>query len=221
MLRGTEVVYSHPLVEPLSGLPKKLRVGWRGARVKDRTRRLRWDGSLHMDRGRILAAEGWAFDDPTEGIVEWNEESVRWVSQTSGDWDGIALEIAGDAETTLTFTSAPATFSLRLDELADKDEIVRPGITGVSSEVRISRDDEDRAPRDASFTFQDPEPLKARPHTLLRPRYPIRRRNGMVQSGVCTEGVILQPILASLCDFLPRMWMSAWDKTPCYVKSLW
>ena len=107
VLRGTAVVYSHPLVEPESGLPRKLRIGWRGARVKDRTRRLRWDGSLRVDKGRIVSAKGWAFDDPTEGIVEWNEESVRWASQTSGDWDGIALEIAGDAETTLHFTSSP------------------------------------------------------------------------------------------------------------------
>ena len=159
VLRGTQVVYSHPLVEPGSGLPTKLRVGWRGSRVKDRTRRLRWDGNLRVEKGRILSARGWAFDDPTEGIVEQNEESVRWTSQTSGDWDGIALELDGTGETTLTFTSAPATFSMSLGELADKDEIVRPGITGVGSEVRISRDDEERAPYDTAFTYQDPEPL--------------------------------------------------------------
>ena len=159
VLRGTKVVYSHPLVEPQSGLPTKLRVGWRGSRVKDRTRRLRWDGSLRADKGRILSARGWAFDDPAEGIVEQNEESVRWVSQTSGDWDGVALELDGNAETTLTFTSAPATFPVRLDELADKDELVRPVTTGVGSEVRISRDNEERAPYDVAFTFQDPEPL--------------------------------------------------------------
>ena len=159
VLRGTTVVYSHPLVEPESGLPTKLRVGWRGSRVKDRTRRLRWDGSLRVDKGRILSARGWAFDDPVEGIIEQNEESVRWVSQTSGDWDGVALELDGNAETSLTFTSAPATFTVRLDELADKDELVRPVTTGVGSEVRISRDDEERAPYDAAFTFQDPEPL--------------------------------------------------------------
>lgn len=160
VLRGTEVVYSHPLVEAESGLPRKLRVGWRGARVKDRTRRLRWDGSLRVEEGRIVSAKGWAFDDPTEGIVEWNEESVRWVSQTSGDWDGVALEIAGDADTTLHFTSAPAVFSVNLDELIDRNEIVRPGTTGVASEVRISRDDEDRAPYDTAFTYQDPAPLR-------------------------------------------------------------
>ena len=160
VLRGTAVVYSHPLVEPESGLPRKLRIGWRGARVKDRTRRLRWDGSLRVDKGRIVSAKGWAFDDPTEGIVEWNEESVRWASQTSGDWDGIALEIAGDAETTLHFTSSPATFAVGLDELADGNEIVRPGTTGVASEVRIAYDSEERAPLDAAFTFQDPEPLQ-------------------------------------------------------------
>ena len=84
---------------------------------------------------------------------------MRWTSQTSGDWDGIALELDGNAETTLTFTSAPATISMSLGELADKDEIVRPGITGVGSEVRISRDDEERAPYDTAFTYQDPEPL--------------------------------------------------------------
>ena len=91
--------------------------------------------------------------------MEQNEETVRWVSQTSGDWDGVALELDGNAETTLTFTSAPATFSVRLDELADKDELVRPVTTGVGSEVRISRDNEESAPFDVAFTFQDPEPL--------------------------------------------------------------
>lgn len=160
VLRGTEVVYSHPLVESASGLPRKIRVGWRGARVKDRTRRLRWDGSLRVENGQIYAATGWAFDEPTEGIVEWNEHNVRWVSQTSGDWDGVALEIVGDAETTLHFSSAPATFSVRLDELADGNEVVRPGTTGVASEVRLSQDCEERAPLDAAFTFQDPEPLR-------------------------------------------------------------
>ena len=163
VLRGTEVVYSHPLVDSEDGIPRKVRIGWRGARVKDRTRRLRWDGSLRVESGRIVSAKGWAFDDPTEGIVEWNEESVRWVSQTSGDWDGIALELVGDADTTLHFTSAPATLAMRLDELADVEELVRPGTTGVASEVRISHDSEDRALYDAAFTYQDPEPLQQDP----------------------------------------------------------
>ena len=192
VLRGTTVVYSHPLAET------DRRPAYEGPR---RLARLAGEGphpppalGRQLARGQRAAffrqAAGHSTIRP-EGIIEQNEESVRWVSQTSGDWDGVALELDGNAETSLTFTSAPATFTVRLDELADKDELVRPGHLPAwaarSASVATMRSALPYDTLPSLFKTRNRCSQDVTPY--FRACHPIRRRDGVVQSGLRAESM--------------------------------
>jgi hypothetical protein len=69
----------------------KLRVSWRGARIRGRGRRVRWDGVVRVEGACIRSAEGFAFDSPADGITRIEERAVHFRSQTTGDTDGLEI----------------------------------------------------------------------------------------------------------------------------------
>jgi hypothetical protein len=116
--RGTETIYSHPLVEPEAGERPLLKLTWEGARTEWRNRPTIWNGSLRLDRGSILSADLFAFDNPDDGITQQTDQEIRWQSSTSGDPDGLFLDLDVPEEAELTFESEPVTFSFKLSDLA-------------------------------------------------------------------------------------------------------
>ena len=72
--RGNELLQSWPAIQERR--PDQLRLSWKGARVRGRARMARWDGTLAIEGGRILAVEGYAFDSPAEGVQDWTPNSV-------------------------------------------------------------------------------------------------------------------------------------------------
>src|SRR5499426_2196308 len=78
---------------------RRYRIAWAGSRVRGRDRLTVWDGSLDLSAGRIVDAAPFAMENPEKGIVERTEGRVRWVSNTTGDDDGVDLtiEAPGDA----------------------------------------------------------------------------------------------------------------------------
>src|SRR5262249_45621529 len=89
VLRGTEVLYRYPLARP----GRRVRVVGGGARGDARGGLPRWDGGLTLSHGRIVSVEPWGFDLPSEGIVEQGARSLAWRSGTSGDPDGVTLDL--------------------------------------------------------------------------------------------------------------------------------
>lgn len=157
VLRWPEVIYSHaiPVSRPANGR-YRLRVGWTGARIRARHRLTAWDGRLAVEGGRLLAAQGWGFDHPEDGVTEITSQAVQWRSETAGDWDGVVVEIEGTPATRLRFETAPATFDLPLGDLADGPFIHDAG--GLGQHVRIEPDPGPEAPREVRFQYQDDAP---------------------------------------------------------------
>ncbi len=161
VLRWPEVIYSHAL--PVSRQPNghyRLRVGWTGARIRARHRLTVWDGRLAVEGGRLLAAQGWGFDHPEDGVTAVSSQAVQWRSETAGDWDGVVVEIEGTPATHLRFETAPATFSLPLGDLSNGPFIHDAG--GIGQQVRIEPDPGPEAPREVRFQYQDDAPPAGR-----------------------------------------------------------
>lgn len=166
VLRWPEVIYRHPL--PLPALPAgrhRLRIGWTGARIRARNRMTRWDGTLTVvgassstgstsaAGGRILGATGWGFDHAENDIVAQDESSVRWHSETAGDWDGIVLDLEGPDRCVLEFASGPATFRFTPRDVAAGPLEIDAGGTG--QRVIVETDPGPEQPLTVSISVRD------------------------------------------------------------------
>ena len=101
IFRGLECIYTYP--ETLSRSDRQIRIAWSGQRIRARNRLVRWDGGLSVRNGTILEASGYAFDSASEGIQEHTSASVTWKSVTTGDADGVILDIDGSPDTAIDF----------------------------------------------------------------------------------------------------------------------
>lgn len=81
----------------------RVRVIWSGSRMRGRGRRADWSGSITTDAA-IRAAHPVSFDSKSDGITDVQTNTVTFRSQTTGDADGIDLDL--DAlQGSLTFDS--------------------------------------------------------------------------------------------------------------------
>ncbi len=162
-----EVVYAYPFAPP--ALPRgrhHLRIGWTGARIRARHRLTCWDGTLSLDRGRIVAAAGWGFDQPEQGVIEAGEQVVRWRSETAGDWDGVVVECEAPDDAVLRFASGPATFSFSPRDLGARPMVVDAG--GESQRVEVERDPGPAQPLDVAFVYRAAAPARGRDPYIVR-----------------------------------------------------
>ncbi|RMF83782.1 MAG: hypothetical protein D6736_20730, partial [Nitrospinota bacterium] len=130
-----------------------IRIAWSGARHLQRHRETVWDGQVVLDKGRILRAEGYAFDSPAEGITFCNEQRVEWRSITTGDTDGILLELDAPPEARLHFSSPPKSFSLALRDIQDEPRVYEAG--GIRQQVVVQRVSGAAGPRNVEFSYTD------------------------------------------------------------------
>jgi hypothetical protein len=151
--RGTDVAYSHPLVSPEPGERPLLRLVWEGARVRWRERPTVWDGSLTLDCGRFASAVPFAFDNPEDGILALEERMVCWRSSTSGDPDGLLLDLDAPDDARLTFETGPVSFGFALSELTAGAKAVDAG--GLRQRVTASWVPRGETPNEAHFSYRD------------------------------------------------------------------
>ena len=203
VLRWPEVIYSHAipvttpeLHNPLDGggaalarHPRqpngrhRLRVGWTGARIRARHRLTSWDGRLAVEGGRLLAAQGWGFDHPEDGVT--NSHLSRQCSgarRPPGIGTAWSSRLRARAATRLHFETAPATFSLPLGNLSDGPFVHDAG--GIGQHVRIEPDPWSGRPPRGTFSGAGyratGEPAPQRGSPLLRPGDAARWPHGLV-----------------------------------------
>ncbi|WWC88237.1 uncharacterized protein L201_003143 [Kwoniella dendrophila CBS 6074] len=72
-----------------------IRVSWGGARVKDRYREAKWHGVLTVTNGIVRGIKRMSDDNTHPEETHWtdNEGRIHFTSSTSGDVDGIVLDI--------------------------------------------------------------------------------------------------------------------------------
>ncbi|MCY3915391.1 MAG: DUF3604 domain-containing protein [Chloroflexi bacterium] len=133
--RGNELLQSWPAIQKRR--PDQLRLSWKGARVRGRARMARWDGTLAVAGGRILAVEGYAFDSPAEGVQAWTPNSVNWRSITTGDSDGILVTLEAQADTNLAVDTPFVSTEISWSALGEGSKRLAAG--GLDLELTIER----------------------------------------------------------------------------------
>jgi hypothetical protein len=119
----------------------KIRIAWSGVRVKTRKKSTRWDGKLEVENGRIISAREYSFDRRDQGIVDRTPTSVAWRSNTSGDYDGIILELDFDSHTEIVFSSERIEFSFKPSEIGEGIKIYPAGGVNLKVEVGLANED--------------------------------------------------------------------------------
>jgi hypothetical protein len=97
----------------------RYRVAWAGSRVRGRDRLTRWDGSLELSAGRIVAAEPFAMENPEKGITARTDTRLGWVSNTTGDDDGVDVTLDCPPGAVLRFRTPVIDLDVPLADLAD------------------------------------------------------------------------------------------------------
>ena len=97
----------------------RYRIAWAGSRVRGRDRLTTWDGHVELSAGRFVDAVTFAMENPEKGIRERLARRVSWVSNTTGDDDGIDVTIDAPADAVLRFHSPVIELEIKVSELAD------------------------------------------------------------------------------------------------------
>jgi hypothetical protein len=119
LFRGLELIATRsPYDESSFDGSVRYRVTWAGSRVRGRDRTTTWDGHVEVSAGRIVEAAPFAFDNPEKGIVEPTEARVSWRSTTSGDDDGVDLELDAPPHAELRLRTPVADVNIPLRQLA-------------------------------------------------------------------------------------------------------
>lgn len=100
--------------------PEKIRIRWSGVLYRGRGKSACWDGTFYVKKGKILSAKTWAFDRIDQGIVTKSDKYIKFTSSTSGDYDGLIVDIDGNEDTEITYSGLQGTFSAKLSEIREK-----------------------------------------------------------------------------------------------------
>jgi hypothetical protein len=120
VFRGLDIIRSITPYGPADVADSpRYRVAWAGSRVRGRDRLTRWDGSLELSTGRILAATPFAMENPEKGIVEQTGTRIAWISNTTGDDDGLDLTLDAPPDTVLRFRTPVIDLDVPLSDFAD------------------------------------------------------------------------------------------------------
>ncbi len=96
---------------------RRYRIAWAGSRVRGRDRLITWDGSLELSAGRIVDAAPFAMENPEKGITAHTDSRVQWVSNTTGDDDGVDLTLDAPAGAILRFRTPVINLDIPLADL--------------------------------------------------------------------------------------------------------
>ncbi len=98
---------------------RRYRIAWAGSRVRGRDRLTPWDGYLELSEGRIEAAEPFAMENPEKGITKRAERRIDWISNTTGDDDGVDVTLTAPPSAVLRFRTPVIALDVPLADLAD------------------------------------------------------------------------------------------------------
>ena len=164
IFRGLEHIRMVSPYTPASfeGSPR-YRIAWAGSRVRGRDRLTTWDGHVELSAGRFVDAVAFAMENPEKGIRERSERRVSWVSNTTGDDDGIDVTIDAPADAVFRFHSPVIESEVRVRELADGQTRSIPA-GGVDLRVFVRRLPARGHASEIRFEHTDPSPTRGRTH---------------------------------------------------------
>ncbi len=135
--RGAQLVHTHYNYLPTTPeVTKRVKILWSGVRSIGRKKLTVWDGHVFLDKGRILNVEEVAFDTFQQGITYRSNQQVSFKSSTSGDYDGLILELDCPDDAVLQFYCEQKNLSIPLRGLTVVPEVYPAG--GVNLKVEAS-----------------------------------------------------------------------------------
>jgi hypothetical protein len=134
----------------------RVRIIWSGATHQDRGRFMKWDGGLEISGGAIKGASPLNIYTAKYGIDDWGDHHVRWRSVTSGQEEGVMLDIDAPDDAKVTFKAGPANLSFTLEEVRAND--LRWDLGGLEQYVAASTLHTDNGACDAEFEYVDEKP---------------------------------------------------------------
>ena len=158
VFRGLEIVRTiSPYTRASFEGSRRYRVAWAGSRVRGRDRLTTWDGRLELSAGHIADAVTFAMENPEKGIVERSDSRVRWVSNTTGDDDGIDLTLDAPSDAVLRFRTPVIDVDVPLADLAGGATFTVPA-GGIDLRVFMRRLPARDFSREVAVEHVDPSP---------------------------------------------------------------
>lgn len=114
----------------------RVRISWSGVRARTRKKSSPWDGQVSITGGRILHAENYAFDRADQGIYESTDQCVYWKSSTSGDYDGVILDLDANSDAVLHFSALPTAFDIKVADISETPAVFHAA-TGEDLKVEV------------------------------------------------------------------------------------
>jgi hypothetical protein len=118
---------------------RRLRISWRGSRIRGRDRRVTWDGHIRLHGPQLVSATTFAFDAATDGIVSHSKSELLFKSSTTGDTDGLDLILDQTNQGRVDFVSAAGVCTVELAELPAKGGKQRFDFGGLDMAVCFER----------------------------------------------------------------------------------
>ena len=134
-----------------------LRLAWSGANSKNRPKVAHWDGGLTLTGGRILGATPYNLGHPEEGLTGIGEQAVTWTSHTSGEEDGVWLDLEVTPDASLNFSTPVLRQTIPLNDIGGEPLVIPAGGVDLQLELRWVR--EAPGPLDIEWSWTDENPL--------------------------------------------------------------
>jgi peroxiredoxin len=115
-----------------------IRLRWRGSRIRGRARRVTWDGSITVEGPKIRSASGY-FDTPIDRITHQTDHEIHFISQTTGDADGVDLVLDRPGPGAIRFQSKAGNCEVSLADLTDANPRKIFDFGGLDMQVQIER----------------------------------------------------------------------------------
>jgi len=142
---------------------QRYRIAWAGSRVRGRDRLTTWDGHVELSAGRFVDAETFAMENPEKGIRERSARRITWVSNTTGDDDGLDVTIDAPPDAVLRFHSPIVQLEVNVSDLADGRTRTFPA-GGVDLRVFFRRLPARGHTSELAFAHTDPSPIRGHCH---------------------------------------------------------
>lgn len=139
LFRGSEAIHTvQPSQYSSCGDSRRIRLTWRGSRIRGRGRRVTWDGVIRFREAKILSAIPYQLDCAEDRITQVNDRELTFRSRTTGDADGVDLYLDRE-DGLLVFESPVVRREIDLGDLRGSDRVKQFHLGGVGLELRVER----------------------------------------------------------------------------------
>ena len=156
--RGLETIYRFPVNHPPTEKKgsRRIRVQWSGVTQKSgRDKKVNWRGGISLDKGSIVTYAPYALDQWDDSVQRVSNKVLRFQTFTSGDPDGVMLDVDAPPGAELSFFSDVVGFRVPLDDIGYEPHYVPGG--GVNIQVQVSEVSSHSKDWSAQFAFTDEE----------------------------------------------------------------